>query len=373
MHAAVICGRREPMRIAFVMPEISPRPVGGAKAVYRYATELAARGHQVTVLHPRRSVLAGFRQRFDHDSAFEPAHLAPQPWYQLGERVVDWVIDDIAADALPGDFDVIIANNCRVVAAMTGFSERLGRKVYFLQDYESFQIGDAQHRAETLGLLRIDWPVIVSSPAARRLVESASGRPCLMVRRAIDTDQFRAITPLDSPLRTTIGFPARSERTKCTGDAIRALEIARTRLPRSTGFWCYGYERPRALPSWITHHLAPTDQELCASYNRSCVFLVPSRWEGFGQPGAEAMACGVALVSTRNGGVDTYATDGESAILCAPGRPAELAAAALCLYESESSRLRIARTGAAAAARLTWTAAADALDALLRTICASRG
>lgn len=35
------------LRIAFVMAEASPRPVGGEKTVYRYADELAARGHYV--------------------------------------------------------------------------------------------------------------------------------------------------------------------------------------------------------------------------------------------------------------------------------------------------------------------------------------
>ena len=38
--------------------------------------------------------------------------------------------------------------------------------------------------------------------------------------------------------------------------------------------------------------------------------MLTSYYEGWGLPGTEAMACGCALVSTRNGGVDSYAIEG---------------------------------------------------------------
>src|SRR5437588_7005208 len=43
-----------PMRINFLLPGYAWRPSGGFRVVYQHANRLAARGHLVTVIHPRR-------------------------------------------------------------------------------------------------------------------------------------------------------------------------------------------------------------------------------------------------------------------------------------------------------------------------------
>ncbi|MEI5579328.1 glycosyltransferase, partial [Streptomyces brasiliscabiei] len=47
---------------------------------------------------------------------------------------------------------------------------------------------------------------------------------------------------------------------------------------------------------------ALNDEELVAAYQRAWVFCLPSDYEGFGIPYAEAMACGVPVVATENPG-----------------------------------------------------------------------
>src|SRR5690625_6129378 len=42
------------MRITFLLPTFAPRPSGGFRVVYEYANRLVERGHEVTVVHPRR-------------------------------------------------------------------------------------------------------------------------------------------------------------------------------------------------------------------------------------------------------------------------------------------------------------------------------
>src|SRR2546430_6400406 len=100
-------------------------------------------------------------------------------------------------------------------------------------------------------------------------------------------------------------------------DAVIAVDLVRSGLDpdQQSNVWCFGSYPRASLPGWIPHYNASDNRELRRMYNRTAVFIVPSLHEGFGLPGAEAMACGAALVSTRNGGVDAYATHGESALL----------------------------------------------------------
>ena len=241
----------------------------------------------------------------------------------------------------------------------------MGRKIYFLLDYESYMLGDSEERRETRRTLATDWPIVVRSSAVRRLVESVAGRTCHLVPGAVDTDTFHVAVPIQGPERTSIGFPARTERTKRTYDAVRALELVRAHLRSPMNAWCFGYEPMANLPPWITHHRAPDDHRLSDLYNRSRIFLVPSEWEGFGRPGAEAMACGAALISTRNGGVEMYAEDGCSAVLCPPRDPPAMAAAILRLTEDDALRQRIGRKGARSLVGSTWREAAIAFERLL--------
>ncbi|HWS52996.1 MAG TPA: glycosyltransferase family 4 protein [Pyrinomonadaceae bacterium] len=372
------------------MPQTAPHPIGGAKTVYTYADALAARGHRVVVAHPRESLLAAVRYRLDVDPDRESrggapgdADLAaewkrhesrgdPHPWYQSRPDVLNLVVPSLAEEHVGGPFDVTVVNNRRAVAWAQSYSPRMGRRIYFLQDYESYMLGDEAEREEARRTLRLDWPLVCTSLAGARLVESAAGKPCHLVRNAIDTRLFRPFIPVGGDERTLIGFPARAERTKRTYDAVRAAELARPHLPPSVGFWCFGHERIPGLPDWITHHVGPDDSRLAELYNRSRLFLVPSEHEGFGRPGAEAMACGAALISSRNGGVETYATDGETAVLCAPREPEQMAAAVRRLTDDEATRRRIAECGAESISRWSLDEAVDRFEKLLAAEAAKR-
>ncbi len=347
------------------MPQMALRPIGGARTVYQYADALAASGHEVEVVHPRVSILKSVRYELDVDpdrelrggarndsdlanveESFESRGDNPHPWYQSHPGVRNVIVPNLSEEWFEHPFDITIVNNQRTVSLVQQYSPRMGRKVYFLQDYESYMMGDSAARDKARRTLLIDWPIICTSLAGVQLIESIAGRSCHLVRNAINTDLFRPILPIDSDKRTLIGFPARSEGTKRTYDAIGAAELIQTKIPSQFSFWCFGYDRIPALPNWITQYVAPDDAQLAELYNRSRIFLVPSKYEGFGRPGAEAMACGAALISTKNGGAETYALNDETALLCNPGDPQEMAAAISFLLKDEDRRRRIAENGA---------------------------
>jgi glycosyltransferase involved in cell wall biosynthesis len=78
-------------------------------------------------------------------------------------------------------------------------------------------------------------------------------------------------------------------------------------------------------------------RDLPAFYQSLDIFALPSHQEGLGIVGIEAMAAGVPVVSTRNGGAEDYVIDGENGLLV--GFSAEEMAAALKrLIEDRSFR-----------------------------------
>jgi glycosyltransferase involved in cell wall biosynthesis len=101
-------------------------------------------------------------------------------------------------------------------------------------------------------------------------------------------------------------------------------------------------------------------------YDQTSVFLCASIREGFGFPSLEAMACGAALVSTRNGGVDDFAVDGQSALLADVGDIAGLADSVLSLLADPARRNDLAEAALVASARFTWSASVDAFESAVR-------
>ena len=70
-----------------------------------------------------------------------------------------------------------------------------------------------------------------------------------------------------------------------------------------------------------------SQEALGREYAAARVFVVGSWFEGFCQPGLEALACGTPLVTTDNGGCREYARDGETALVVPPQDANAMAAA----------------------------------------------
>ncbi|MDQ4095932.1 MAG: glycosyltransferase family 4 protein, partial [Actinomycetota bacterium] len=76
--------------------------------------------------------------------------------------------------------------------------------------------------------------------------------------------------------------------------------------------------------------------------------VVPSLYEGFSLPAAEAMSCGVPLVATTGGALpEVTGRDGECALLVPPRDAESLAAAIRRLFDDPELRARLGATGRA--------------------------
>ena len=94
------------------------------------------------------------------------------------------------------------------------------------------------------------------------------------------------------------------------------------------------------------------DNQLVQWYQRADLFVFPSRYEGFGLPVLEAMACGCPVVSSNASSLPEVA--GEGALLVDPGNIEGLAQAMASVLSDATIRQELRQRGLAQAARFTW-------------------
>ncbi|MFJ2715990.1 glycosyltransferase family 4 protein [Streptomyces sp. NPDC087437] len=111
-----------------------------------------------------------------------------------------------------------------------------------------------------------------------------------------------------------------------------------------------------------------SDAELVGLVRSAEVACVPSLYEGFSLPAAEAMATGTPLVATTGGAVPEVAgRDGETCLAVPPGDAGALATALGRLLGDPELRLRLGRAGRERVLRhFTWARAAEGTVARYR-------
>lgn len=104
----------------------------------------------------------------------------------------------------------------------------------------------------------------------------------------------------------------------------------------------------------------PVDR-LATLYQRAWAFCLPSRYEGFGRPYAEAMAAGTPVVATPNPGAREVLGDGAFGEIVPP---ASLGRELLALLRDDARRDALARVGRIRARDFRWDAVAARYEAL---------
>jgi glycosyltransferase involved in cell wall biosynthesis len=100
------------------------------------------------------------------------------------------------------------------------------------------------------------------------------------------------------------------------------------------------------FPGWVDEADKP------ALYSAATLFVYPSRYEGFGLPILEAMACGTPVVTSNAASLPELA--GAAAFQVDPDDPRRLGAAIIALCVQEDLHAEMREKGLTQAAQLTW-------------------
>jgi L-malate glycosyltransferase len=337
------------LKITFLAPHI--RIAGGVRAILTYADRLAGRGHDVTIMVPARH---GWRAWWRNLRGKGPE------WIRGFRPTVCWITGWDNA-RLP-DGHALIATAWQTARTAAEASDRCGRKLYFIQHYESLYHGDAGRVDATYALpLR---KVVISTWLADIMRDRFGAKADVLVT-PVDRALFHPVDGARSSDALRVLMLHHDYAWKGVREGLEAIAAVKVRHPEVllVGF---GVRRPREALPYDEFHENPPQERLAWLYSRCPIYLCPSWDEGLGMPPMEAMACGAALCTYDNGGCRDYAIDGRTAVV-APRRDVDALARGLGrLVEDGALRDRIARDGQTfVTTQFDWGRATARFEALL--------
>ncbi len=118
-----------------------------------------------------------------------------------------------------------------------------------------------------------------------------------------------------------------------------------------------------------TRQVSLPDHAMPGAYGNAVICVFPSRFEGFGLPALEAMACGTPTVLAR--ATSLPEVGGDAAIYFTPGEADELAAAMTSLLDDGALRDDRRQAGIERASGFTWRSSAEQMAVVYESLVGS--
>ncbi len=148
-----------------------------------------------------------------------------------------------------------------------------------------------------------------------------------------------------------------------------AFEIVKRRLPEAELVCVGSYKQDfrKLQPRWagtFTQHETLTPPQVAELLRTSTAFVFPSQEEGIARAQVEALACGLPVVGTHEGGATTLVEDGVEGFIVRGRDPAHIAQAMIRLAEDRELNRRMGEAAfRKGAVRNTWQDYSDRLVA----------
>lgn len=305
------------MKINFIVPEISR--TGGMNIIFQYANRLTAKGHDVvlyTTIIPfnlHKNQIRWYYLKYQVRTALKwlfagknklPENIYP---YRFKIKFVPIMLNMFVRDA-----DASIATSWPTSYPVHHFSRSKGRKYYLIQDYEIWNSNlKLVDRSYTLPLKRI-----VCCRHMQNLLREKFCSDSEMIFIGLDPERFHnRYKKYNNP--RVILFNDHSLHNKNVEGSIYTAEKLKAEFP-DLKFRAFGVKMYHKMPDFIEFTENPNDEQITRLYCEADIFIFASKYEGFGSPPSEAMACQCAVVANAISAVPEYSENNITAIHCDP-------------------------------------------------------
>jgi glycosyltransferase involved in cell wall biosynthesis len=359
--------------------EYPPIGGGGSRVAYGLSRELAERGHQVHVVTMRYGG-APLRETVDgvavhripciRRSKFHCTVPEAGLYLARARPVLLELTGRVEFDVLHAHFLLPGGINARWIARRTGLPYVLTAHGSDVPGYNPHRLRLAHLVSAPLwhGVTRDAALIVCPSRSIEELVHARNARlPTTIIPYGFETGRYR----LDRPRAAKILAVSRLLKRKGVQDLLAA--VTDTPLPfevHVVGDGPYletlrrqaeGSATPVIFHGWLDNR----SSELTTLFETSQIFVLPSSAENFPVSLMEAMAAGLAVVTSRGTGCAEVV--GDAGVLVSPGRPAELRDV---LQKLAANPAEIDALGGRARRRLerdlSWASIADRHEALYR-------
>ena len=217
---------------------------------------------------------------------------------------------------------------------------------------------------------RMERVITVSQSSADAIERSYKVRRSRLrvVHNGIDIDLFKKDGSVPKELNSLILVNSGEQSIKGVPYLLKALHLLRNGVEVKltiVGSPVPDGQYPKLVKEYglediVTFTGRVTREELVKHYLASEICVVPSLYEGFGFPAAEAMSCQLPVITTKAGALpEVVGQDGDAAIIVPPADPEALAVAIKRLLGEESLRRKMGEAGRKRVERnFTWEQAA---------------
>jgi glycosyltransferase involved in cell wall biosynthesis len=221
---------------------------------------------------------------------------------------------------------------------------------------------------------RLDHLVTVSEATRTDIVQEfgVKEEAITVVHNGVDADLFKPIPQIRREPGRIVTVASSDQASKGLGVLVEAVAKLRTERDAKLVVIGRGSDSPLLVAAAARFGIEVerlgrvTALKMVEEMARAQVAVVPSLYEGFSLPAAEAMSCGVPLVATTGGALPEVV--GDAGLLVEPGDAHALATAIASLLDDGSLSSDLGRRGRERVlARFTWRQAALRMEELYRT------
>lgn len=187
-----------------------------------------------------------------------------------------------------------------------------------------------------------------------------------VIPNGIDTHRFAPRSGLKSPRPTVLFVGEVASRKR--GDLLLRV-VRETVRPRVPDVQVWMVSPDRTGDEGVEWFDGADNEQLADLYRAAWVLCLPSSYEGFGRPYAEALAAGTPVVASPNPGAREVLEDGRYGVIA---RDAELGAALCALLEDADRRTELARHGLERARTFAWERVAERYEHIYDAALARR-